>query len=132
MNDFTLYNENSKIFGNNAWGFKIDNNSATISYVNNSNTIKIISIDNNKELYCLRNHKNCILTYNINHKYIISLGYDKIINVYNKNTAKLLHKIKNIKGTFVPTYPCIIKQSNEHENVIFYTSNDGVFMVKYT
>eukprot|EP00485_Elphidium_margaritaceum_P000242 CAMPEP_0202695264 /NCGR_PEP_ID=MMETSP1385-20130828/8901_1 /ASSEMBLY_ACC=CAM_ASM_000861 /TAXON_ID=933848 /ORGANISM="Elphidium margaritaceum" /LENGTH=581 /DNA_ID=CAMNT_0049351263 /DNA_START=79 /DNA_END=1824 /DNA_ORIENTATION=- len=78
-------------------------------------------------LHTLREHNGCILALEYDDGVLISMATDRKIIVW-KHGRKIV-SVSNIPGTFIPGYPYIIKKCKNCPNKIFYTADDGIFMV---
>ena len=106
---------------------KSDNTNNNNSKNNNS---KNIDLNARREvLHSYSTHRGYIMTFEFSDGLLISLGSDKKLCVWQN--GQCLGTASNIPGTFIPGYPYIVKKSKKHWNQIFYTADDGIFMVEF-
>ena len=113
------------------WGFQINEmEKDRIVYVTNQNIIKCYSISQKKVTQKLKGHSNFIVAFQHLKDYIISIGTDKCVRVWDVSSnrddfkAKCIFIKRKVPGHFVPGYLYKIWANNNH---IFYSADDGIF-----
>ena len=82
-----------------------------------------------KVLYNYSTHKGFILTFDFSDGLLITLGSDEKLCVWKD--GQCLGVAANIPGTFIVGYPYIVKKSSKYWNQIYYTADDGIFMIEF-
>ena len=82
-----------------------------------------------KRLQSLSGHSNgFILAMEYKDGVVVTIGSDRILNVWNGRSGQRMAFISQIPGTFVPGYPYIVQRT---KNRVVYTSDDGIFMAVF-
>eukprot|EP01084_Bolivina_argentea_P199722 341699_1 len=113
------------------WGFQINEmETDRIVYVTNQNIIKCYSISQGRNTQKLVGHSNYIVAFQHLKDYIVSIGTDKCVRIWDVSTnvgefkARCIYIRRKIPGHFVPGYLYKIMMHDSH---VFYTCDDGIF-----
>ncbi|ETO32704.1 hypothetical protein RFI_04414 [Reticulomyxa filosa] len=131
-----------------SWGFLVDGDTMAYVVSTKSNVIRVVrwtdqsdekSVSANKVndnagpaqvLYEYNNGKRgFIVTMEYKHGFLVTLSSDRRLCIYHKNVR--IAMATNLPGTFIPGYAYIIKRSENAPNVLYYTADEGIFVVEF-
>jgi len=117
------------------WGFQLNEHEKDrIVYVTNQNIIKCYSISQRSVTQKLKGHSSFIVAFQHLKDYVVSIGTDKCVRIWDVSAnrapfkAKCIYIRRKIPGHFVPGYLYKIVMHNNH---VFYTCDDGIFAFRW-
>jgi len=84
-----------------------------------------------KTLRSLSGHSGFILAMEYSDGIVVTLGSDRTVNVWSGHSGRRMASVSNVPGTFIPGNPYIVKRAKKENHKVFYTADDGIFMVVF-
>ena len=84
-----------------------------------------------KSLHTLSGHSGFILAMEYSDGIVVTMASDRTLCVWSGQSGRRMASVSNIPGTFIPGYPYIVRRAKKEQNKVFYTSDDGIFMVVF-
>merc|ERR1712154_304553 len=84
-----------------------------------------------EDRHMLRGHSGYIVAMEYRDGIVVSLATDRRLCVWDGRTGKRLGMCAAVSGSFVPGYPYIVRRAPAQSNKVFYTCEEGVFMVVF-
>ena len=115
------------------WGFQLNEiEKDRIVYVTNQNILKCFSISQQKIIQKLKGHSNYIVAFQHLKDYVVSIGTDNCVRIWDVNRAefkgKCIYIRRKVPGNFVPGY---IYKIVMHQSHVFYTADNGLFAFRW-
>ena len=104
---------------------------AEIDAVDSSDLLQKESTKRPKTLHTLSGHSGFILAMDYSDGIVVTIGSDRRLSVWSGQSGRRMASASNIPGTFIPGYPYIVRRAKKEQNKVFYTADDGIFMVVF-